>query len=251
MSRWAPLINNARRRAAIAVELAPRPSGRTLAFLGVCAAITAACVFWLPIPSPAVMRDWAQSFGAVGLLVFLAAYAIITVTPVPRTIFTLASGLLYGSLLGVAVSVTASTLAAVLAFLFARRIAGERVQSYIRHPLAKHVQQQLSQRGWLAVWSVRLIAPVPFALQNYLCGVSTVRLVPYTLASFMGLIPMTTAVVLLGDATTGHFDPKFFLVSACCITVGLVGLAINARLSKADDAQTDDALGQRAAEEEV
>lgn len=251
MSRWAPTVKNARRRVAIAIELIPRPSLRTVVFLAVCAAITAACVSWLPIPSPAVMRDWAHSFGPVGLIVFLVAYAIITVTPVPRTIFTLASGLLYGSLAGVVVSVSASTLAAVLAFLFARRIAGERVQSYIRHPLAKHVQQQLSERGWLAVWSVRLIAPVPFALQNYLCGVSTVRLVPYTLASFMGLIPMTTAVVLLGDATTGHFDPTFFLVSACCIAVGLVGLVINARLSKADDAHEEDASGQRAAEEEV
>ncbi|ADG97943.1 SNARE associated Golgi protein-related protein [Segniliparus rotundus DSM 44985] len=224
------MIATARRRLALALELVPRPSWRTVLLLVLCAAITAACVFWLPIPTPAVMRDWAQSFGAAGLILFLAAYAIITVTPVPRTFFTLAAGLLYGSLLGVVISVTASTLAAVLAFLFARRLAGERVQAYIRHPLAKHVQSQLSERGWLAVWSVRLIAPVPFALQNYLCGVSTVRLVPYTVASCLGLIPMTTAVVLLGDATTGHFDPMFFVVSGCCITVGVIGLMVNSRL---------------------
>ena len=71
--------------------------------------------------------------------------------------------------------------------------------------------------------SLRLIPAVPFAPLNYAAGASGVLVLPYTVATVTGLLPGTSAVVILGDALTGHVSPLLFLVSLC---TGLVGLAL-------------------------
>ncbi|HZU48660.1 MAG TPA: hypothetical protein VFA16_15635, partial [Mycobacterium sp.] len=45
----------------------------------------------------------------------------------------------------------------------------------------------------------------------------------YTLATLVGTTPGTAAVVILGDALTGHVSPLLILVSLC---TGAVGFAV-------------------------
>jgi uncharacterized membrane protein YdjX (TVP38/TMEM64 family) len=85
------------------------------------------------------------------------------------------------------------------------------------------VDARLRDRGWVAVMSLRLIPAVPFAPLNYAVGASAVRVLPYTLATVVGVLPGTAAVVILGDALTGHVSPLLFLVSLC---TGLIGIAL-------------------------
>jgi len=73
------------------------------------------------------------------------------------------------------------------------------------------------------VISLRLIPVVPFAPLNYAAGASGVRVLPYFLATLAGLLPGTSAVVILGDALTGHVSPLLFTVSLC---TGLSGLGL-------------------------
>jgi uncharacterized membrane protein YdjX (TVP38/TMEM64 family) len=76
---------------------------------------------------------------------------------------------------------------------------------------------------------MRLIPAVPFSVMNYAAGASAVRVLPYTLASLVGLIPGTAAVVILGDALTGNVSPLLFLVSLCTASVGVAGLIYEVR----------------------
>ncbi|OBH10733.1 TVP38/TMEM64 family protein [Mycobacterium sp. E1747] len=187
-----------------------------------------AAASWLPLPTPVQMRDWAQSVGPWFPLAFLAAHIVVTVVPVPRTAFTLAAGLLFGPLLGVALAVGASTASAVIAMLLVRA-AGWRLNRLVRHRSIDTVDERLRQRGWLAILSLRLIPAVPFSAINYAAGASTVRLLPYTLATLGGLLPGTAAVVILGDALAGHPNSLLYLVSLCTAALGLTGLAIEVR----------------------
>ena len=78
-------------------------------------------------------------------------------------------------------------------------------------------------RGWIAVMSLRLIPVVPFSVINYAVGASAVRLLPYTLATLVGVLPGTAAVVILGDALTGDVSPLLLMVSLC---TGFLGLGL-------------------------
>ena len=194
--------------------------------VGITALIAAAT--WLPLPTPVQMRDWAESVGPWFPLAFLGTHIVATVVPVPRTAFTLAAGLLFGPLVGVALAVVASTASAVLAMLLVRA-AGWQLNRLVRHRSIDTVDERLSKRGWLAILSLRLIPAVPFSAINYAAGASAVRVLPYTVATVAGLLPGTAAVVILGDALAGHPSPLLFLVSLCTAALGMTGLIIEIR----------------------
>jgi uncharacterized membrane protein YdjX (TVP38/TMEM64 family) len=196
------------------------------AVVGITALIVLAT--WLPLPTPVQMRDWAESVGPWFPLAFLGAHIVVTVVPVPRTAFTLAAGLLFGPLLGVPIAVVASTASAVLALLLVRA-AGWQLNRLVRHRSIDTVDERLRERGWLAIFSLRLIPAVPFSAINYAAGASTVRVLPYTLATLAGLLPGTAAVVILGDALAGHPSPLLFLVSLCTGALGATGLIVEIR----------------------
>ena len=194
--------------------------------------ILVATVVFVPLPSALELRDWATSAGPWFPLTFLAAHVLVTVLPFPRTAFTLAAGLLFGTALGVALAVLASTLSALIALWLVRSV-GWQLDRLIKHPAIEAVDARFRQRGWAVVLSLRLIPAVPFSVINYAAGASAVRVVPYTAATFAGLIPGTLAFAVLGDAVTGRVDPLLAAVSVATACVGIIGLVYELRLHRA------------------
>lgn len=194
--------------------------------------ILVAAASFVPLPTALELRDWATSVGPWFPLTFLAAHVLVTVLPFPRTAFTLAAGLLFGTALGVVLAVLASTLSALIALWLVRAV-GWQLDRLIQHPAIEAVDARFRQRGWTMVLSLRLIPAVPFAVINYAAGASAVRVVPYSVATFLGLIPGTLAFVVLGDAVTGRVDPLLVVVSAVIACVGIVGLLYELRVHRA------------------
>jgi uncharacterized membrane protein YdjX (TVP38/TMEM64 family) len=206
-------------------------STRRLVVTGTVTAVLVAVALLVRLPSAVQLRDWSMSMGPWLPLAFLAAHILVTVLPFPRTAFTLAAGLLFGPVLGVTLAVVASTASAVIALELVRA-AGWQLSRLVRHQAVETLDSRLHDRGWVAVLSLRLIPAVPFAPLNYAVGASAVRVLPYTLATVAGLLPGTAAVVILGDALTGHVSPLLFLVSLCTGFVGIALLAYEIRLHR-------------------
>ena len=222
----APITRTLRNVGDVVVTTAQQLPKRRVVTLAVAIVILVAPL--VPLPTAVQLRDWSRSLGPWFPLAFLAAHTVITVFPFPRTAFTLAAGLLFGTGYGVLIAVTASTASAVIALLLVRA-GGWQLSSLVSHPAIESVDARLRQRGWLAVLSLRLIPAVPFAVINYAAGASAVRLLPYTLATLVGVLPGTAAVVVLGDAFTGNVSPMLALVSVGTGTLGVAGFVYEIR----------------------
>lgn len=205
---------------------------RRLALTTAVIASLVAVALLVPVPSAVQLRDWAQTLGPWFPVAFLVAHTVVTVFPFPRTAFTLSAGLLFGPWLGVLLAVLASALSAV-GVLILMRVFGWQLSRVVRHPRLDSLDARLRQRGWPAVVSLRLIPAIPFSVINYAAGASAVRLVPYTVATLVGLLPGTAAVVVLGDALTGEVSPLLFAVSACTAAVGVALLVYEVRAHRA------------------
>ncbi|WP_019971249.1 TVP38/TMEM64 family protein [Mycobacterium sp. 141] len=212
-----------------ALQLPPRR------IVGILAAVVilVAIAILVPLPTAMQLRDQADAVGPWFPLAFLGAHIVVTVFPFPRTAFTLAAGLLFGPVLGVGIAVVASTVSAMLALLLVRA-AGWQLNRLVSHPKVELVDARLRQRGWPVIMSMRLIPAVPFSVLNYAAGASAVRVVPYTLATLVGLLPGTAAVVILGDALTGNISPSLFLVSLGTAALGVAGLIFEMRSHRSD-----------------
>jgi uncharacterized membrane protein YdjX (TVP38/TMEM64 family) len=210
-----------------------------LATIAAAIVILVAFALLVPLPSAVQLRDWATSVGPWFPLAFFAAHVVVTIFPFPRTAFTLSAGLLFGPLLGVPLAVVASTVSALLALLLVRA-AGWHLDRLVSHPRIDAANARLAARGWPTVLSMRMIPAVPFSVLNYAAGSSAVRVLPYTLATFAGLLPGTAAVVILGDALTGNVSPLLFLVSLSTASLGIAGLIYEIRSHRRSHRHPDD-----------
>ena len=223
-----PVVNTLRAiRVAVRTTASQTPPWRFAAIVAAIVILVAVALL-VPLPTALQMRDWATSVGPWFPLAFLGAHLVVTVFPIPRTAFTLAAGLLFGPALGVSIAVVASTGSAVIALLLIRA-AGWQLHRMVRHPRVAGLDARLRRRGWPVVISMRLIPAVPFSVLNYAAGASAVRVWPYTVATVIGLLPGTAAVVILGDALTGNISPALFLVSVSTAALGVAGLIFEMR----------------------
>ncbi|MFC4000959.1 TVP38/TMEM64 family protein [Prauserella oleivorans] len=199
----------------------------------------------LPVPSPAEVRAWVQDAGPWAVVLFLAAYAVFTVAPLPRTVFNLAAGLLLGEVVGVVIAITATILSGLLGFLLARALGQDVVARHLDRAPVRAVNARLAGGGMLAVASLRLIPVIPFAPLSYCCGVSSLALRPYLLGTALGSFPGTVAVVVLGDALTGTTPPALaacYVVFAAAGAVGLVRVIRKAEPQQANPATARDTV---------
>jgi uncharacterized membrane protein YdjX (TVP38/TMEM64 family) len=182
--------------------------------------------------SAATVQDTVRGAGVWAPALFVVLQVFVTVPPVPRTIFTVAAGLLFGSVVGVAIAVSATALAAVVAFWLMRLTGGTFMDRFADRGPVVWTRQRLDRSGLLAVTSLRLIPALPFSLLNYAAGLSGVRFVPFLLGTVLGTAPGTIALVVLGDAVTGRVSPALLAVSVTGGLVGTIGAVVAARRPK-------------------
>jgi uncharacterized membrane protein YdjX (TVP38/TMEM64 family) len=199
------------------------PRVRTALALGLLAVLVIAA-FVLPIPGPSDVRTWALGAGAAAPLLMFVTYVVATLAPIPRTVFSLASGLLLGPVLGGLVAMSATALSAALGFMLARWLGRGLVARHLDKAAVRNVDARLAGGGWLSVASLRLIPLIPFTPMNYCCGVSSVRIWPFFVGTVVGSLPGTTAAVLIGDTLTGFSNPTGLIISAVCAVIGAAGL---------------------------
>ncbi|MDO5669721.1 MAG: TVP38/TMEM64 family protein [Corynebacterium sp.] len=202
---------------------------RRIVVAGALAAFLAVTLL-IDVPAITTLRQWSEAAGPWFVGLFWLAYVVITQFPVPRTILTLSSGLLFGPWMGIIVALTATTVAAALSLSVVRGLLGEWMAPRLRHPAVAGINARLEQRGWLAVTSLRMIAGVPFSIMNYAAALTSVPLGMFTVATLIGSAPGTVVTVVLGDALTGELDPLVIGLTVVLAVLGLVGLAVDQRL---------------------
>ena len=196
----------------------------------VAVAVTLAVVVILTfdVPPLSTLREWAETTGPWFPVAFWAAYVLVTQLPVPRTIMTLSAGVLFGPWMGIALALTATAVSAALSLAIIRFFVGDWIRPYLTHPAVAGVNEHLERRGWVAVLSLRMIAGVPFSIMNYTAALTSIRLLPFTVATFLGSAPGTIATVLFGDTLTGEADPVIIVITVALALLGVTGLILDA-----------------------
>lgn len=153
----------------------------------------------LPLRSWAeALIDLVQGLGWIGILAFALIYIVSVILLLPVWILTVSAGLAYG-LWGIPLVVTSATIGAALAYLIARRLLRRRVLAWAdEKPVIRAIDQAVLAEGWKVVGLLRLSPAVPFALQNYVFGTSSISIAQFTIATFFGIIPGTALYTYVG-----------------------------------------------------
>lgn len=160
---------------------------------------------------------------------YVALYAGVVAVSLPVGVWlTLAGGLLFGPWLGTALTVTGATLGACALFLAARHALAEPLAARAGPGLAR-LREGLQRGGFFYLLSLRLLPVVPFWLANLAPALVGMRLGPYALATFLGIIPGTAVFTGigagLGQVLARGERPELGLILSPPILLPLVGLA--------------------------
>lgn len=143
--------------------------------------------------------DRLDRLGPLGPAVFMAGYAVATVALVPGSILTLAAGAVFGLGPGTAYAFVGATAGSVLAFLLSRTVArAQVVRKLAGRPVLADIDAAIGREGGRIVFLLRLSPLVPFAVLNYLLGLTPVTLRAYALAS-VGMLPGTLLYTYAGS----------------------------------------------------
>jgi uncharacterized membrane protein YdjX (TVP38/TMEM64 family) len=145
--------------------------------------------------------DWIVHLGLLGVLLFMLVYVAATVLLFPASILTIGAGFIFGVVSGTLVVSIAATTGAALAFLIARYLARNQVETrFAGNPAFKRIDRAIGERGAGLILLLRLSPLIPFNVSNYIYGLTSVKFWPYVLASWIGMLPGTLLYVYLGTA---------------------------------------------------
>ena len=173
------------------------------------------------------VRDWVEGYGAVAPIVFVLVSAALTVVLFPGPVLAAASGLLFGTALGTAVSITSATLGAVLAFTVSRWLAHDAVLA-LAGPRLLALRAFVGRRGFLTVLYARIIPGLPYTLVNYAAGLAPIALGAFAAATVIGVAPRTFAYVARGGSL-GNLGSPEAIAAVIVLVVMAVGGAVLAR----------------------
>lgn len=171
---------------------------------GVCALVIIASLLLMISALPVEglverLSIWIDGLGAAGYLIFALIYFVCVVLMLPGAVVTLAAGVIFGVVKGSIIVSLASTSGVAATFLIGRYFARNKIAAWIRkNKKTAAIDRAIGEKGWRIVLLMRLSPAVPFNLQNYLYGVTSIRFWPCVLASWIGMAPGTIMYVYLG-----------------------------------------------------
>jgi len=146
------------------------------------------------------VREYIESYGVLGPIVFMLFYVLVIVLIIPNTPFTLLAGIMFGLLHGFIYTLVATTVGAIIAFYIAKYIGLNWVRKLIKYRSKKIeiYNEKIRANGFLTVFLTRITPFMPFKMANYMFGLSKIRTKDYILGTFLGKMPEFFIFAYLG-----------------------------------------------------
>lgn len=137
------------------------------------------------------LLDLVAAYPVLSLIGFIVVYVVAVSLSLPiATLLTLLGGFLFGRWVGTVAVVFAATLGATLLFLIARSALGATLRDRAG-PLYRKVSENMQNNAVGYMLFMRLVPLFPFFLVNIVPAFFNVRLLPYVVTTFVGIMPGT------------------------------------------------------------
>jgi len=140
-----------------------------------------------------------QDMGPSGVAYFGFIYTIAEILAIPAIPLTASAGYLFGVRDGTLIVLLSASIAASISFFIGRTLLRSYVEGILgEYPKLQKLDRAISSQGFKIMLLVRVAPIFPFALSNYLYGVTSVKFWPYFWGTMLGFAPGTFAYVYSG-----------------------------------------------------
>lgn len=220
-----------------------RVTGPVVRFAGLVALLGSlgAVLAMAGVPAPADIAALLDKGSVPTPVLAVAAFAVLVLGLVPRTLLAAAAGLVFGPWAGTGYIILGATLGALVAFGIGRFLGRDFVA--VQSRLAR-LDGWLANRGVLAVVTVRILPLAPFGMVSYAFGTSGVRLRAYLVGTVLGMLPATAVYVNLGAASTRPGSMGFWIAVSAAVLLWVGTTTAVALLERRRRARTSQHVGE-------
>ncbi len=144
------------------------------------------------------IEETIRSWGAWGVLASIVLMIVHSFVPYPAEVIAIANGMVYGPIWGIVITWTGAMLGAFLAFGLARVLGRPFVEMLVTRNDWHTLDEWAATRGGRLVFIGRLIPVISFNLINYAAGLARISLPTFAWATGLGILPLTTLMVVMG-----------------------------------------------------
>ena len=167
-------------------------------------------------------RSLSDDYPLTAMMIYILATSFCCVVlAMPGAFFAVIAGILFEPFTGTVLCVIAATLGAVLAFLAGRYFLRDSVRPMIAKNslLKKFLIDDVHHSGVILLMVTRLVPLFPYNLQNFAYGLTDIKLLPYTVYTFVFIAP-GSAVFTLGAAGIGDSERRnLYLLIAVSVAI--------------------------------
>lgn len=136
------------------------------------------------------VRDWLASTGKWAPIAYMAAMALVVITPLPSLPLNFAAGMYFGPMLGTLYSVTGATAGALASFLIARLLGRRFIERFLKGHI--HFCTTCSDKIMTKlVILARLVPLFSFDIISYGAGLTKMSARNFAIANLLGMLPLT------------------------------------------------------------
>lgn len=201
-----------------------------------------------PAASLEAVVSTVQEMGPLGYLYFGAVYTAAEILAIPAIPLTASAGYLFGVKYGTAVVLFSASIAAAVSFVIGRTFLREYVEKALEdYPEFKKIDKAIGEEGFKLMLLLRLSPIFPFALSNYLYGVTSIKFWPYFWGTMIGFTPGTIAYVFTGEIgksltiNSASAEPWYVYVGGLAILSGFLKFASDTATGIIEKVQDEDA----------
>lgn len=197
---------------------------RRLLLLALFAGLTAVSIYFVGrgglsleelVRHRAAIDAFVTAHDIVAVLLFVAVYVVAVALSVPgATFLTISGGFLFGLVPGAVAAVTGATIGATIIFLVARTALGEPLLKRAG-PRAARLAASFRDDAFSYLLFLRLVPAFPFFLVNLVPAFAGVGLVPFIVATAIGVIPGSVVFSLAGTGLDSVIAAQKTAYDAC------------------------------------
>ena len=151
-----------------------------------------------------ITKKYILSFGMwAPVISFLLMILQSVAAPLPAFIITFANAALFGWVNGAILSWTSAMVGAALCFYIARFLGRDTVERLTSKLALKNIDEFLGKYGKHTVLIARLLPFISFDLVSYGAGLTSMRFIPFFVATGIGQLPATIVYSYVGGMLTG------------------------------------------------
>lgn len=176
------------------------------------------------------IKSYINSFGIFSPIVYIIMFTLVPLTLFPDGILAVSGGMAFGVVYGTIYTIIGAVCGGTLSFYIARFL-GRSVVDKLVYGKGKWFEDGVEKKGFLIIFTLRLIPLVPFDIISYAAGLSKIKFKEFLLATVFGIMPGVFIFTNLGDKFLNIKSPEFIIAAILLILLFLVSYFMKRKLS--------------------